>query len=186
MQNALRLKSLAHYLNCLTNMRLFELTNKPRSVATKQAIATKRMYGTEKRLLEKIWDLKRPRNIKVLQATLDMLWKYFGGRPSRKPELRFGPGTKFHGRYLSYNDNTGKGGQYIELAPGERNFYVLLHELAHALGPEQHGLKFAQIYHELLKHDSFQDMIASPEGELFLHYLDVEHPYWVRRAYRNK
>lgn len=165
-------------------MRLYEIM-KPRSVATKQGMATQRLYRTEGELIEKIWDMRRPRSLLSLQATLDLLWDHYGGRPGRKPKLRFGPGTVYHGKPYSYTMDTHPG-QVIELAPGERNFYVLIHEMVHALGPSQHGLKFAEIYRNLLSHGTFQDMMATPEGELFLHYLDVEHPYHVRRAYKNR
>lgn len=165
-------------------MRLREI-NKTRSVATKQGMSTRRLYDTEVRLIEKIWDMRRPRSLQSLQATLDLLWDHYGGRASRKPQLRFGPGIKYHGHYYSYTTDTSPG-QVIELAPGQRNFYVLIHEMVHALGPSQHGLKFAAIYRDLLRHDTFHDMMSTPEGELFLHYLDYEHPYHVRRAYRGK
>jgi hypothetical protein len=75
-------------------------------------------------------------------------------------------------------------GQVIELAPGERNFYVLIHEMVHAFGPSQHGVRFAAIYHDLLNHDTFREMMATPEGIRFLQYLQQEHPAYVRRAYR--
>lgn len=156
-----------------------------RSVATKQMMATRRLYDTEVKLIEKVWDMRRPRSLKSLQATLDLLWDHYGGKPGRKPTLRFGPGTKYHGTYYSFTRDTSPG-QEIELAPGQRNFYVLIHEMVHALGPSQHGLRFAEVYRDLLRHDTFHDMMSTPEGELFLHYLDFEHPYHVRRAYKNR
>jgi predicted metal-dependent hydrolase len=157
---------------------------KPRSVATKQAMVTRRLYRNECELIEKIWHMRRPRGLRSLQHKLDLLWKHHGGKSNRKPQLRFGPGTPYHGRCLSYTMDT-RPGQVIELAPGERNFYVLAHELAHALGPSQHGIRFAKIYRDLLCHHTFWDLMATPQGELFLHYLEREHAYHVRKAYKD-
>lgn len=167
-------------------MRMREVQTPRRTAATKQAMATRRLYRTEAEIIEKIWDMRRPRSLKTLQAALDLLWDHYApilGARMRKPTLRFGPGTQYHGRPLSYTMNTYPG-QVIELAPSERNFYVLIHELTHALGPSQHGVRFAQIYHDVLSHDTFREMMATPEGIRFLEYLRQEHPRYVRRAYR--
>ena len=74
----------------------------------------------------------------------------------------------------------------IELAPGGRNWYVLAHELAHALGPSEHGIGFARVYHDLLNHRTFKTIMSTPRGQEFLEYLRVEHPRQVRRIYRRR
>jgi len=103
------------------------------------------------------------------------------------PEVQFGSGTKYHGRYLSYTIARERGQPWlIELAPGQRNFYVLIHELAHALGPVQHGVKFAEVYHDLLSHETFKDIMSSPLGQKFLTFLKSEHPEFVKKAYRSR
>lgn len=167
-------------------MRIQEVTPPRRSAATKQAMATRRLYRREAEIIEQIWDMRRPRSLKTLQAALDLLWDHYApilGTRTRKPDLRFGPGTQYHGRPLSYTMNTYPG-QVIELSPRERNFYTLVHELVHALGPSQHGVRFAQVYHDLLSHETFREMMSTPEGIRFLEYLKQEHPQFVRRAYR--
>ncbi len=167
-------------------MRMQEVTPTRRSAATKQAMATRRLYQREGEIIERIWDMRRPRSQKTLQAALDPLWDHYApilGARTRKPDLRFGPGTMYHGRPLSYTMNTCPG-QVIELAPSERNFYVLIHELVHALGPSQHGVRFSRVYHDLLSHETFREMMSTPEGIRFLEYLKQEHPRFVRRAYR--
>ena len=160
---------------------------KPRSVATKQAMATRSLYRNED-LIEQIWDMKRPRSLPALQTALDMLWDHYSkilGARMIKPELQFGTGVKYHGRYLSFTQSLDRG-QRIVLAPGERNLYVLVHELSHALGPSEHGVRFAQVYHDLLNHKTFKKMMQTPAGKQFLEYLRVEHPRQIRRIYRNR
>jgi hypothetical protein len=121
-----------------------------------------------------------------LQSKLDLLWEHFARRYKTrrpKPRLRFGPGAQ-HGRFrLSYTTDDADG-QIIELAPRGRNLYVLAHELAHALGPEQHGLKFSKVYHDILTHETFYHAMNSKLGQQFLEYLRTEHPRYVRRVYR--
>lgn len=168
-------------------MRMQEVSPTRRSAATKQAMATRRLYQRETEIIERIWAMRRPRSQKTLQAALDLLWDHYApqvGTRRLKPDLRFGPGTRYHGHNYSYTMDTHPG-QVIELAPGERNFYVLIHELVHAFGPSQHGVRFAAIYHDLLNHDTFREMMATPEGIRFLQYLQQEHPAYVRRAYRS-
>ena len=166
-------------------MQANEITDR-RSVATKQGMVTRRIYQKESQLIEKIWSIYRPRSLGTLRAALDLLWDYYQprvGSQRRRPELRFGPGVQYHGKAMSYTQDQ-RPGQIIELAPGERNFGVLIHELAHALGAVEHGVRFAQIYHDLLKHRTFREMMSTPEGLRFLEYLKLEHPRFVRRAYR--
>lgn len=177
------------YLAINTIMKISEIESKRTPVSIPQGMATKKMYSTEKQIIEKIWGMKRPRSFKSIQAAFDLLWDHYSQEfnvRKPKPLVRFGPGTKYHGRYLSYTMPLKGGMQVIELAPGERNFYVLVHELAHALGPYQHGLRFAQIYHDLLSHETFKELMSTELGQQFLQFLKQEHPAYVRKAYRDR
>lgn len=71
------------------------------------------------------------------------------GRRARRdafPVLQFGVGYLQNGKRLSYCE----GRVLIVLSPGERNMQTLLHELVHALGPETHGVRFQELYAELI------------------------------------
>ena len=156
------------------------------SISRKRALVTRALYHHEAQIMERIPGMVREYSQKQLQKQLDLLWaysKYYTRRP--KPILRFGPGAR-HGRYhLSYTQDI-EHGQVIEMAPGGRNLYVLVHELSHALGPSEHGVRFAQVYHDLLNHKTFKKMMQTPAGKQFLEYLRVEHPRHIRRIYRNR
>ena len=173
-------------------MKINELTEiKKRTPAhIPQGMATKKMYGTEAKVLEKLWDMKRPRSYKANATLLKLLWDHYAPLYNVRramPDLEYGPGTMFGGRALSYTVTRGNGKPWlIQLAPGERNFYVLVHELVHALGPNNHGVKFAKVYHDLLSHDMFQEFMNKPLGRQFLNFLKSEHPQFVRKAYRNR
>jgi predicted metal-dependent hydrolase len=164
---------------------------KPRTPASiPQGVATRKMYGTEKQIIEKIWGMNRPRSLKNIQVAFKLLWDHYSPLYNvyrKMPEVQFGPGTKYRGRYLSYTIARERGQPWlIELAPGQRNFYVLIHELAHALGPVQHGVKFAEVYHDLLSHETFKDIMSSQLGQKFLNFLKSEHPEFVKKAYRSR
>ena len=62
------------------------------------------------------------------------------------PEIVAGRGTPYHGRLYSYYDGT-----RIVLARNERQAFVLLHELTHALGHEDHDASFRRQYRRLLR-----------------------------------
>jgi hypothetical protein len=158
------------------------------SISCCRARVTRALYHTEAQIIEKIPHMIRARSLSSLQKRLDQIWHDWvtqRGSQRPKPLLRFGPGVR-HGRYrLSYTQDTDPG-QVIELAPGGRNWYVLAHELAHALGPSEHGIGFARVYHDLLNHRTFKTIMSTPRGQEFLEYLRVEHPRQVRRIYRRR
>ena len=177
-------------------MKIMELIQKRTPASIPQGMATRKLYGTEAQIIEKIWGMKRPRSLKALQVAMKVLWDHYAPKyASRKrmPELRFGPGTRM--RPAKYRDNRSHvsytGGDYggpdiIEFAPDERNFYVLIHELVHALGAIQHGVRFAQIYHDVLSHETTREIMNTPLGTKFMNFLKNEHPEFVKRAYRNR
>jgi hypothetical protein len=159
-----------------------------RPLRAKRALITRALYLYEFKVIEKISAMIKEQGLDSLQSTLDLLWEHFAPRYKTrrpKPELRFGPGVR-HGSFrLSYTMDTAAG-QVIELAPQGRNLYVLAHELAHALGPEQHGVKFSKVYHDILSHEIFYHAMNSKLGQQFLEYLRTEHPRYVRRVYRSR
>lgn len=170
-------------------MKITEVTQKRTPVRIPQGVVTRKMYGTETNVIEKIWGMKRPRSLNNLIVAMEVLWDHYAPKyqPNRKiPTLIFGPGTKFNGRYISYTGGNYGNPDLIELSPGERNFYVLIHELAHALGPTKHGIKFAEIYHDLLSHKTTREIMSNPLGQKFMTFLKNEHPKFVKRAYRNR
>ena len=170
-------------------MKIMELTQKRTPASVPQGIATRKLYGQEKNVMEKIWGMNRPRSLNNLRVALKVLWDHYAPKynvTKSMPEVVFGPGVKYHGRYLSYTGGDYGGPDKIELCPGQRNFYVLIHELVHALGPVQHGVKFAEVYHDLLSHKTTKDIMRSPLGQKFMTFLKNEHPEFVKRAYRNR
>lgn len=177
-------------------MKIMEVIQKRTPPSIPQGMATKRLYQTEADLIEKIWDMKRPRSLKALQVAMKVLWDHYAPKyvPRKKmPILRFGPGTwqgpaknRDYRKYVSYTGGDYGGPEIIEFAPGERNFYILLHELVHALGAIQHGVRFAQIYHDILSHKTTREIMNTPLGAKFMNFLKSEHPKFVRRAYRNR
>jgi len=167
-----------------------EITQKRTPASVPQGVATRKLYGAERDVMEKIWGMNRPRSLNNLKVALKVLWDHYAPNYNvtrKMPELRFGPGVKYHGRYLSYTTAQEKGQPWmIELCPGQRNFYVLIHELVHALGPNQHGVKFAEVYHDVLSHETTKDIMGSSLGQKFLTFLKSEHPEFVKKAYRNR
>lgn len=62
------------------------------------------------------------------------------------PTIVAGRGTPYHGRLYSYCDGT-----RIVLARNERQVFVLLHELTHAMGYDDHDAAFLRQYQQLLR-----------------------------------
>lgn len=61
------------------------------------------------------------------------------------PAVVAGKGTRYNGRYYSYYD-----GERVVLARNERKKFVLIHEMVHALGYDDHDEAFVEKYFELL------------------------------------
>lgn len=88
----------------------------------------------------------------VLQELAHDIWKeaghtghYHGDKVKPMPAVVAGKGTKYNGRYYSYCD-----GERIVLARNERKKFVLIHEMVHALGYDDHDEEFVDKYFELL------------------------------------
>lgn len=109
---------------------------------------TRRLYKFEKE-----WFRGEPNlPMKVLQELANDIWKeagytgyYLGDKVKPMPAVVAGKGTKYNGRYYSYCD-----GKRVELARSERKKFVLIHEMVHALGYDDHDEEFVDKYFELL------------------------------------
>lgn len=135
-------------------------------------ITTRRIYKFEKEYFR--GEPSMP--MKVLRDLAKKIWeeegfagKYFGDKVKPLPRVVSGKGTKYNGRYYSYFD-----GDKIVLARSERNKVVLIHEMVHALGYDNHDADFTMKYFELLE----QFGICSRRDLLYIgiEYKLVEEP----------
>ena len=116
----------------------------------KRTLDTRRLYKFEKE-----WFRGEPNlPMKVLQELAYDIWKeaghagyYYGDKVKPLPAVVAGNGTRYNGRYYSYCD-----GERVELARSERKKFVLIHEMVHALGYDDHDEAFVEKYFELLDH----------------------------------
>lgn len=111
----------------------------------KRTLDTRRLYKFEKE-----WFRGEPNlPINKLQDLAYDIWCYTGPYPFYKakplPAVVAGNGTKYNGRYYSYYD-----GERVVLARNERKKFVLIHEMVHALGYDDHDEEFVDKYFELL------------------------------------
>lgn len=104
-------------------------------------ITTRRIYKFEKEYFrgEPLMPMK------YLQELAQKIWDS-EGREDPMPRVVSGSGTKYNGRYYSYFDE-GR----VELARSERKRTVLIHEMVHALGYDNHNDDFTCKYFELLE-----------------------------------
>ena len=114
----------------------------------KRTLDTRRLYKFEKEWLGVEPNLP----MKVLQELANDIWKeaghtgyYHGDKVKPMPAVVAGKGTKYNGRYYSYYE-----GERVELARSERKKHVLIHEMVHALGYDDHDEDFVDKYFELL------------------------------------
>jgi hypothetical protein len=130
----------------------------------REDITTRRIYKFEKEYFrgEPLMPMK------TLQALAQKIWEW-EGKEEPLPRVVSGKGTKYNGRYYSYFD-----GEKIELARSERNKVVLIHEMVHALGYDDHDADFTMKYFELLE----QFGICSHRDLLYIgiEYKLVEEP----------
>lgn len=109
--------------------------------AQQRRIDTRRVYAWEMQTFR-----GAPRvSIHTLRRLARRVWATC--RPTAPlPQIVAGQGTRYHGRWYSYYDGT-----RIVLARNERQVFVLLHELTHALGYDDHDAAFLRQYHRLLR-----------------------------------
>jgi len=96
------------------------------------------------------------RSIKDLQKKMKRIWKEY--KNSDLPILFKSKGTLYCGKWLSYNlENE------IHLAPGQRDYLTLVHEMCHAMGHDNHDKKFVD-----LEFDILEEFFNIDRGELEL------------------
>ena len=96
------------------------------------------------------------RSIAVLQKKMKQIWKEY--KDSDFPILFESKGILYCGKWLSYNlENE------IHLAPGQRDYLTLVHEICHALGHDNHDKKFVD-----LEFDILEEFFNIDRGELEL------------------
>jgi hypothetical protein len=79
-----------------------------------------------------------------LKAVAEQVWaKYGKGKPM--PRIAAGPGTPHGTKLYSYSQ-----GGYIQLARSQRNLLVLVHELIHEMGYDEHDAGFIKKYLPIL------------------------------------
>lgn len=109
----------------------------------KRTTDTRRLYKFEKEWFRGEADV----SMKTLQDLAKAIWKEELPWNSNKPipKVVAGKGTKYNGRYYSYYD-----GERIVIARSERKKFVLVHEMVHALGHDDHDEDFVEQYFDLL------------------------------------
>lgn len=84
--------------------------------------------------------------IAVLRRLGERIWRENTRRRDRCPVVVAGRGIEQGGNLLSYCEGRSR----IVLARHQRERRTLIHEMAHALGPETHGHRFQERYADLL------------------------------------
>jgi len=108
-----------------------------------RGVDTRRLYKFE---ADYFWGTAASKvlSMSTLRALASKIWKKYGkGKP--EPKIVAGKGTKHGGAWFSYSQ-----GDYIQLSRNQRNFLVLIHELIHSMGYDEHDVKFVEIYLKLL------------------------------------
>ena len=96
------------------------------------------------------------RSIKDLQMKMKQIWKKY--KKSDFPILFHSKGTLYCGKWMSYNMEN-----EIHLAPGQRDYLTLVHEICHAMGHDNHDKKFVD-----LEFDILEEFFNIDRGELEL------------------
>jgi hypothetical protein len=119
-------------------MRVDEVTDR-----YKKGVDTRRLYKFEANYF---WGTEASRVLPMgeLKALAEQIWaKYGKGKPM--PKIAAGPGTPHGNKLFSYSQ-----GGYIQLARSQRNKLVLIHELIHELGYDDHDAGFINFYLPML------------------------------------
>ena len=89
-------------------------------------------------------DIVVERPMKDLQKKMEQIWKQY--KDSDFPILFENKGVFYCGKWLSYNlENE------IHLAPGQRNYLTLVHEMCHAMGRDYHDKNFVDLEFDILE-----------------------------------
>ena len=89
-------------------------------------------------------DIVVQRSMKHLQKKMEQIWKEY--KDSDFPILFESEGTLYCGKWMSYNMEN-----EIHLAPGERDYLTLVHEMCHAMGRDYHGKNFVDLEFDILE-----------------------------------
>lgn len=110
------------------------------SALAKRRNDTRRLYRFEEESLR----AKPILPMATLIKTANRIWEKDGR--GDLPPIVAGRGDFYNGRLYSYYD-----GEKIVLARNERRKFVLIHEIVHALGHDNHDAAFVNKYHKLLQ-----------------------------------
>jgi len=89
-------------------------------------------------------DVVVQRSIKVLQKKMEQIWKEY--KDSDFPILFESKGTLHCGKWMSYSIEN-----EIHLAPGQRDYLTLVHEMCHAMGKGYHNKNFVDLEFDILE-----------------------------------
>ena len=89
-------------------------------------------------------DVVVQRSMKDLQKKMEQIWKEY--KDSDFPILFESKGTLYCGKWMSYNMEN-----EIHLAPCERDYLTLTHEICHAMGRDYHDKKFVDLEFDILE-----------------------------------
>lgn len=107
---------------------------------------TRRLYKFESEFFRGNF-LNRPRSIVVLRLLAAKIWRAHSIRGQVMPRIVCGRGVLYNGSLYSYYQEDDK----IVLARNQRTIPILLHELVHALGYDDHDRMFVDAYFRLLR-----------------------------------
>ena len=82
--------------------------------------------------------------MKTLRALARRVW-IASGQTGVLPTISAGRGTRHGHAWFSYSQ-----GDYIQLSRNQRNALVLMHELVHAMGYDDHDAEFASVHIKML------------------------------------
>ena len=106
-------------------------------------IQTRNLYR-----FEEIYFLKtkifEQRSMKDLQKKMEKIWRKY--KSSDFPILFKSKGVLYGKKWLSYNVEN-----EIHLAPRQRDYLTLTHEICHALGHDNHDKKFVDLEFDILE-----------------------------------
>jgi len=123
-------------------MKISEMSAEQNSY--ERGVDTRRLYRFEAKYFRGT-DASKVLPMKTLRRLANRIWKKYGkGKPL--PWVAAGKGTYYGKLWLSYSQ-----GDYIQLARNQRNFLVLIHELIHSMGYDDHDRLFIKTYLKILE-----------------------------------
>lgn len=108
----------------------------------KRGVDTRRLYSFEEKYFRGT-EASRVLPMPELKALAEKLWAKYG--KGEMPKIVAGKGTPHGGKWFSYSQ-----GGYIQLSRNQRNKLVLIHELIHEMGYDDHDSRFIKKYLPML------------------------------------